>query len=427
MAAVAGIAAFVVALFISYQIFPDPRTGDMGYAGGRFIFTIAVTIVVSVVASKASARRREEEQQREAEQERQLAQVEREQSRRRKQQEVEHQGQRQTAALNEARERVVHLRSVLQRREGQQRDSGHRLGRFAFGVVADEILAEIVWKQLQIRPEQRSSITADHMASLTGDLFISTYRNHKGFLDLEGIQYATNLTGLALSPMGDRVDLTPLAGLANLRRLEIQEGPGITDIDALATLDGLHELSLARLTSVTDFRPLAGLERLTDLTLSGMSEALEFDSISAIPGLARLEVRNMASLRDLSGIARLSRLREIVLHSIQELGELAPLQQLSHLEVLRIEHARVAGSRQFEGLARLTSVVLREVSGIGDFSGIATPSATPRARAHCSSPRPGSVGAWQSRLGPCGGHVSAAEADAVAKWAHDVQELERAV
>src|SRR3954464_11715866 len=62
MAAFAGIASFVIALILSYQIFPDPGTGDMGYAGGRFIFTAAVTTIVSVVATRVSKSHREAEQ-----------------------------------------------------------------------------------------------------------------------------------------------------------------------------------------------------------------------------------------------------------------------------------------------------------------------------------------------------------------------------
>lgn len=54
MAAFAGIASFVIALYLSYQIFPNPGTGDTGYAGERFIFTAAVTTIVSVVATRVS-------------------------------------------------------------------------------------------------------------------------------------------------------------------------------------------------------------------------------------------------------------------------------------------------------------------------------------------------------------------------------------
>ena len=66
MAAVAGIAAFFVALFLSFQLFPDPGTGNMGYAIWRFIFTIVATSAVSIAANNVSKNRRQERERHEA-------------------------------------------------------------------------------------------------------------------------------------------------------------------------------------------------------------------------------------------------------------------------------------------------------------------------------------------------------------------------
>ncbi|WP_298943541.1 hypothetical protein [uncultured Microbacterium sp.] len=370
MAALAGIAAFFVALFLSYQIFPDPGTGDMEYAGGRFIFTIAVTVVVSVVASKASKNRREEQERREAELEREQELAKREAKRRRIQDALDREEARRSAALADAKSRVDHLRALLQRREQQRRDSGYRHGRHAFGVVSDEFLANIVWERLHTPWDERSTITAEQMESLTGDLYISTYRNQRRELNLEGMQYATNIDALSLNPIDDEVDLSPIAGLANLRRLEIRGGKGISSIDAIATLDGLQHLALAHLANVKDFRPLAGLERLARLELTSMSDALEFDSISGLTGLAKLEVGHMGWFTDLSGISNVRQLRELVLYSTGDLEDLSALAKLSRLEGLWFDRMHIRGLRKIRNLSTLKSLTLRDVSGVADLEAL---------------------------------------------------------
>ncbi|WCD93083.1 hypothetical protein [Microbacterium sp. nov. GSS16] len=370
MAAVAGIAAFIIALFLSYQIFPDPGTGGLGYAGGRFIFTIVVTIVVSVIASKISSNRRAEMERHEAELARQQERDEREAKQRRTEESRKLEDARRLGALQDARERVNHLRSLLLRREQQRRDSAHRLGRFAFGVVDDELLANIVWDKLETRVSERSTISAEQMESLTGDLHISTYRNPRRVLDLEGMQYATRLEGLSIHPIDDEVDLDPIAGLVNLRRLEIRGGRGIANIDAIATLDGLQRLALAHLANVGDFRPLAGLERLSQLELTALPDSLEFDSISGLPSLTKLVLGGMSHFGELSGVSHLRHVTELVLYSTGDLNHVSSLAKLDRLERLTLDDIHLSGAKQVARLTTLTSLSLRNVSGVGNLDGL---------------------------------------------------------
>lgn len=370
MAAIAGIAAFIIALVLSYQIFPNPGTGSMSYAGGRFVFTVAVTIAVSVIVGKWRKSRREEQERRDAELERERELAEREAKQARIQAALDREEARRSTAVAEAKARVGHLRTLLHRREQECRDSGHRHGRFAFGVVSDELLADIVWEKLSTPWDQRLTITAEQMASLTGDLYISTYRNQRRELNLEGMQYATNIDALILHPIDDEVDLTPIAGLANLRRLEIHGGRGISNIDAIATLDGLQNLALAHLANVKDFRPLAGLERLARLELTSLSDELEFDSISGLTGLTKLEVGHMSRFTDVTGISNVRQLRELVLDSTGKLEDLSPLTKLSKLEKLRLEDTHICGLDTVGKLQTLKSLVLRNVSGVEDLEAL---------------------------------------------------------
>ena len=116
MTVVAGIASFAIALFLSYQIFPDPGSGDMGYAGGRFIFTVAATTIVSVVASRVGKSHREAEEEREAEQGRQRQRDQQEEQRRRARRELE----RETQRLREDEEREAQRLRAEKEREAQR-------------------------------------------------------------------------------------------------------------------------------------------------------------------------------------------------------------------------------------------------------------------------------------------------------------------
>ncbi len=109
------------------------------------------------------------------------------------------------------------------------------------------------------------------MESLTS-LYIRNY-NLRG---LTGFEFATNLTVLNLgsSKIGDNwynsnsfTDLTPLAGLTNLKELALDRA-SITDLSGLEGLTNLTWLSLT-INSVTDISALAGLTNLTELYLGG--------------------------------------------------------------------------------------------------------------------------------------------------------------
>ena len=139
MAAFAGIASFVVALYLSYQIFPDPGTGDMGYAGGRFIFTAAVTIIVSVVATRVSKSHREAEYQRLREEARK-AQRQREG----REAELRETERREVALRREAGKREAELLSEIERlREAKQQFEVERETANEAAVDRDHSLGEV--------------------------------------------------------------------------------------------------------------------------------------------------------------------------------------------------------------------------------------------------------------------------------------------
>ncbi len=87
---------------------------------------------------------------------------------------------------------------------------------------------------------------------------------------LDGIKAAeeNNATEISILYNSTLVgDVTPLAGLTNLKKLELQgwRNP-ITDLTPLAGLTNLERLGLA-VNKITDLTPLAGLTNLTKLHL----------------------------------------------------------------------------------------------------------------------------------------------------------------
>ncbi|WP_203639126.1 MucBP domain-containing protein [Levilactobacillus wangkuiensis] len=112
-------------------------------------------------------------------------------------------------------------------------------------------------------------ITQDDMAllkSLSIQSGAGTYIDGKTEFSLVGLEYATNLTSLSMGGnldaapgayYGDIADVTPLAGLTKLEKLDLQHNR-ITDVTPLANLTNLKELLLA-FNRIRDFSPLKGI------------------------------------------------------------------------------------------------------------------------------------------------------------------------
>ena len=97
--------------------------------------------------------------------------------------------------------------------------------------------------------------------------------------DLTGLEHATNLTTLECTGNGV-VDLTPLAGLTNLRILHLENNPGLRDISPLAGLVNLEILGLGGC-PIEDLRPLAGLTADIDVS-GGSAPSTNRDRIDAL-------------------------------------------------------------------------------------------------------------------------------------------------
>lgn len=235
-----------------------------------------------------------------------------------------------------------------------------------------------------------SDLTCSEMGQIT-NLFI----NASGIQSLAGLEYAHQLQGLYAFG-NDVTDLSPLAGLTNLRQLHLNQSSDLSDLSPLAGLTGLETLLLTH-ASITDIAPLAGLSNLrvlhlnensiedysvltglTGLTELGLSIAPEqapvlrdlpnlralyliagshtYDSFDPFSGLADLEVLSiqLAAGTDISGISNLVNLRQLAIWG--RLDDISPLAGLARLERLEIELNGSIGA--LAGLGDLTELVL---------------------------------------------------------------------
>jgi Leucine-rich repeat (LRR) protein len=189
-----------------------------------------------------------------------------------------------------------------------------------------------------------------------GDLELLTVLDapNAGIANLEGLQFATNLTDLRLGgndvtsvlPLaglasleililsGNQIsNISPLAGLTNLFALLVSDNPidsidaaaGMTkleyfgaarteiqSIDVLSDKSALWYIGLNGARSLTDFSPLTALDALTDLlvgdTLFGNDDMA---MLADKPGLKRLQIWGNPHIDDLSALAGLDLTTEL--------------------------------------------------------------------------------------------------------------------
>ena len=104
---------------------------------------------------------------------------------------------------------------------------------------------------------------------------------------LKGLEHAINLESLVVTN-AKVSDLTPLAGLENLRVLVLANNRRITDIASLAGLIHLELLDLQN-NQISDISPLKGLVNLKLLNLSG-NQILDFTPIYGLVGIETLRL-----------------------------------------------------------------------------------------------------------------------------------------
>ena len=190
--------------------------------------------------------------------------------------------------------------------------------------------------------------------------------------DISFLSGLTNLTDLNVGGNGF-TDISFLSGLTNLTRLHLGNND-ITDISPVAGLINLTELGLLG-NDITDISPLAGLTNLTRLVLLG-NDITDISPLAGLIKLAYLDLREN-SIRDISSLSGLSNLtsRYFTLwlgnNDIRDISSLSGLTSPIRLS-LRLENNNIRDISPLSGLTNLTDLDVggNDIRDISSLSGL---------------------------------------------------------
>ncbi len=210
--------------------------------------------------------------------------------------------------------------------------------------------------------------------------------------DLTGLQLATNLESFVVRWSFDGLlsDLSPLAGLTNLKRLSVS-GKSITDLSPFVGLINIEELVLFS-TTVSDLSPLADLRKMkrlyfnhapvSDLSpLAGLTnlEKLEIfyaesPSLAPLKGLVELKKLSVgrSGISDISPLAGLVNLEELELFDNNQIADVSPLASLRNLRRLNLHRNKISDVSPLASLHDLVwiDIAFNNISDISPLEGL---------------------------------------------------------
>ena len=203
------------------------------------------------------------------------------------------------------------------------RDLGHgREGPVTWSEAAALTQLELVFNEIVI-------VDVSPLAALTGLERLDLSENQ--IVDVGPLAALTNLKGLGLR-VNAIVDVGPLATLTNLEGLELGDN-AIVDVGPLAALTNLKGLGLGD-NAVVDVGPLAALTNLKGLDLR-VNAIVDVGPLATLTNLEGLELGDNAIV-DVSPLAALTNLEWLDL-SENQVVDVSPLAALTNLERLRLD------------------------------------------------------------------------------------------
>ena len=185
------------------------------------------------------------------------------------------------------------------------------------------------------------------LANLKRLTYLHLNGGKSGWQKLAGL---TELEEVHLLATGLR-DLSVASGWTKLHSISLS-GRKLTSLDGIERLTGLETCTLDWV-AIKDLAPLQGLSRLTDLVLDALVEVRRLDGLRDLPALRRL-VMSGAMERD---------------WRIASLEPLAQLEALEELDIgqLRLDDPSVEALARLSNLKRLRLWTLNRVAGLDDF------------------------------------------------------------
>ena len=143
-------------------------------------------------------------------------------------------------------------------------------------------------------------------------------------------------------------DLSPLAGLVNLRTMHFSDG-NVSDLSPLAGLTNLDDLLIFS-SPISDLSSLAGLTSLERITIGGA----EISDLTPLAGLTHLELLkiNGNKISNLSPLAGLTGLNHLNLER-NDISDISPLARLTGLNHLNLKRNDISDISPIAGLTDL--------------------------------------------------------------------------
>jgi Leucine-rich repeat (LRR) protein len=190
----------------------------------------------------------------------------------------------------------------------------------------------------------------------------------------EGMEQLVDLKSLSIYLEGeiDTIDFTPLASLPNLKYLSLNGAVvSLNNLKGLKQLLNLEELFIyweGEALAVIDFSPLASLPKLESLYFLN-SYITRLPDLTMLTNLRTIIIGNghektRAMLESLEGIGA-PNVELIAVDNGREIDSFAPLNNLIHLEYLRIT---ISGEKEYKigDMANLPSLEHLEISGVNN-------------------------------------------------------------
>lgn len=238
-------------------------------------------------------------------------------------------------------------------------------------LVYDSVVGELEYLGVQIFSQDDQKLKLELVQSSIDALkyiCIEDYPNEKTYVDLQGLQYFTNLEELVIEGGTANTgicqnlvirDLAVIGTLENLKILHIYQVKVANGIEVIADLPNLKVLELEGIRNF-DANLLEGKTKLTKLAL--ISCDIEDSDLTIISKLFRLESLELGwhnyegnNIKDITPLKKLSRLTILNL-SNNQIEDISPLAGLTNMAELYLRSNKVRDLSPLSSMVNLTTL-----------------------------------------------------------------------
>ena len=139
--------------------------------------------------------------------------------------------------------------------------------------------------------------------------------------DIVDLKYMINLTQLRM-PGNDITDLTPAAGLTELRYIDVRQNPNLADFSPLAGLTNLEQISCYQ-TAIEDYSFMANMTNLTALEFYNVPPDADLSCLSGLTNVTRVYTNGGNNfINDLSFLHGMTQLQTLNIQIGSDLDEI---------------------------------------------------------------------------------------------------------